>query len=56
MMKKEVIALSNLHHKNIVKLMDIFHVKDKLIVIMEYLSGGELLNYWKRFEGRRIPE
>lgn len=49
MMKKEVIALSNLQHKHIVKLMDIFHVKDQLIVIMEYLSGGELLNYWKRF-------
>jgi len=37
MMKKEVIALSNLQHKNIVELMDIFHVKDELIVIMEYL-------------------
>jgi len=56
MMKKEVIALSNLEHKYIVKLMDSFHIKDQLIVMMEYLSGGELLNYWKRFPGRRMPE
>ena len=56
MMKKEVIALSNLHHKNIVKLMDSFSIKEQLIVIMEYLEGGELLEYWKRFPNRRMPE
>ena len=56
MMKKEVIALSNLQHKNIVKLMDSFPIKDQLIVIMEYLEGGELLEYWKRFPNRRMPE
>ena len=23
---------------------------------MEYLSGGELYDYWHRFKGRQIPE
>ena len=49
MIKKEVEALSSLQHKNIVKLIDTFTKSDekKLIVVMEYLSGGELYDYWK---------
>lgn len=54
MIKKEVIALSKLNHPGIVRLVDSFPVVDnkrvgsthKLVVVMEYLRGGELLTYW----------
>ena len=58
MIKKEVEALSGLKHKNIVKLLDaIPQPQDsQLIVVMEYLAGGELYEYWKRFKHRQMPE
>ena len=58
MIKKEVEALSNLKHKNIVKLLDAVPKaqEGQLIVVMEYLAGGELYDYWKRFENRQLPE
>ena len=58
MIKKEVEALSGLKHKNIVKLLDAVPKAQErqLIVIMEYLAGGELYEYWKRFENRQMPE
>ena len=51
MLKKEVEALSNRRHKNIVKLLDAVPraEEQQLIVVMEYLAGGELYDYWKRF-------
>ena len=54
MIKKEVEALSGLRHKNIVKLVDAVPEAEKrqLIVVMEYLAGGELYEYWKRFPNR----
>jgi len=54
MIKKEVEALSSLKHKYIVKLLDaIPKAQEKsLIVVMEYLAGGELNEYWKRFPNR----
>ena len=54
MIKKEVEALSGLKHKHIVKLVDAIPKAQErqLIVIMEYLAGGELYEYWKRFENR----
>lgn len=54
MIKKEVEALSGLKHKHIVKLVDAIPKAQErqLIVIMEYLAGGELYEYWKRFERR----
>jgi len=57
LMKKEVIALSNLEHTNIVKLIDSFpENNNQLVVIMEYLKGGELYDYWHRFPNRKMPE
>lgn len=58
MMKKEVEALSSLQHKHIVKLIDSFPKPEKhqLVVIMEYLPGGELYDYWCRFPNRQVPE
>ena len=58
MIKKEVEALSGLRHKNIVKLLDAIPraEEQQLIVIMEFLAGGELYDYWKRFKHRQMPE
>ena len=58
MIKKEVEALSGLNHKYIVKLIDAVPKaqEQQLIVVMEYLAGGELYEYWKRFPDRQMPE
>jgi len=49
MITKEIEALSQLRHKNIVKLFDYFPLpkKQQLIVVMQYLKGGELDEFWK---------
>lgn len=49
MITKEIDALGQLRHKNIVKLLDYFPLpkKQQLIVVMEYLGGGELDDLWK---------
>jgi serine/threonine protein kinase len=49
LIEKEITALGQLKHKNIVKLHDYFPLpkKQQIIVVMEYLKGGELLGLWK---------
>jgi serine/threonine protein kinase len=44
LMTKEIEALKKLKHKHIVKLINSFPLpaKKQLIVVMEYLEGGEL--------------
>lgn len=42
---KEINMLRGLRHPNIVDLLDSFHVKDKVCFVMEYCSGGELMDY-----------
>lgn len=58
MIKKEVIALSKLEHGSIVRLIDSFpHAnQNQLVVVMEYLAGGELFEYWQRFPHKQMPE
>ena len=57
-MKKEVEALSKLSNKHIVKMYEYFPhpTSDKLVVLMEYLKGGELYEYWHRFPKKIMPE
>ena len=57
-MEKEVKALSALKHKGIVKLIGAIPKaeSEELLIIMEYLAGKELYDYWKRFEDRKMPE
>lgn len=57
-MKKETEALSKLKHKHIVQMYEYFPhpSKDQMVVIMEYLRGGELYDYWMRFSDRKVPE
>ena len=58
MVEKEVKALSALQHKHIVKLIGAFPkpYDQELLVVMEFLAGKELYDYWKRFKGRKMPE
>ena len=58
MITKEIDALGQLRHKNIVKLLDYFPLpkKQQLIVVMEYLRGGELDDLWKSQTMRRFSE
>jgi len=58
MITKEIDALGQLRHKNIVKLLDFFPLpkKQQLIVVMQYLKGGELDDLWKAQPMRRFSE
>jgi serine/threonine protein kinase len=49
MITKEIEALGKLRHKNIVKLYDYFPLpkKQQLLVVMQFLKGGELDDLWK---------
>lgn len=49
MMFKEISALKNLKHKNILKILNAFTIKRemKVILVLEYLEGGELKKYVK---------
>jgi serine/threonine protein kinase len=58
MVNKEIEALAKLKHKHIVKLHAWFPLpkEHKIVLIMEYLEGGELYEYWKSKEGKRVTE
>jgi len=47
-MNKEIEALSKLKHRHIVKLYKRFPLpkKHQIVLVMEYLEGGELYQYW----------
>lgn len=49
MVFREAGALKNLNHKNIVKIINFYTLKNmmQVVFVMEYLEGGELLNYIK---------
>lgn len=57
-MNKEIEALAKLKHKNIVKMYNWFPLpkEHKIVLVMEYLEGGELLNYWQSKPGQRMSE
>ena len=41
----------NLKHRGIIKLKQVFRVKQTIVLIMEYAQGGDLLSYLKK-EGK----
>lgn len=43
--RKEAINLSKLHHKNIVKVIDVFDENNTTYYVMEYVNGGTLDDY-----------
>jgi serine/threonine protein kinase len=58
MMNKEIEALTKLKHRHIVKLYNSFPLpkKQQVIVVMEYLEGGELQEYWYSKPHRIVSE
>ena len=49
MMFKEISALKNLNHRNILKILNAFTLKHemKVVLVLEFLDGGELKKYVK---------
>ncbi|VDL70857.1 unnamed protein product [Nippostrongylus brasiliensis] len=58
--RREIRIMSALHHPNIIQIYEVFENREKIILVMEYASGGELYDYVSRFgslpesEARRI--
>uniref|UniRef100_A0A8R1DFQ6 Protein kinase domain-containing protein n=1 Tax=Caenorhabditis japonica TaxID=281687 RepID=A0A8R1DFQ6_CAEJA len=58
--RREIRIMSALNHPNIIQIYEVFENKDKIILVMEYSSGGELYDYVSRcgslpeVEARRI--
>lgn len=47
-MKNEINILLDLHHRNVIELIEVHESKNSLYVILEYLGGGSLSDYLKR--------
>ncbi|CAD5219082.1 unnamed protein product [Bursaphelenchus okinawaensis] len=43
--RREIRIMSMLKHPNIIQIFEVFENKDKIILVMEYASGGELYDY-----------
>ena len=41
----EIEALRELHHPNIIQLLDVYITEEKIYIIMELMEGGELFDY-----------
>ncbi|KHJ84117.1 kinase domain protein [Oesophagostomum dentatum] len=58
--RREIRIMSALNHPNIIQIYEVFENREKIILVMEYASGGELYDYVSRFgslpesEARRI--
>lgn len=57
-MNKEIEALAKLKHRHIVKMYNSFPLpkNHQIIVVMEYLEGGELYSYWESKENKIVSE
>lgn len=45
---REVMILTNLKHRNIIRLFEVFDVGKAIMLSMEYAGGGELHGYWEQ--------
>nr|CAD2205055.1 unnamed protein product [Meloidogyne enterolobii] len=43
--RREIRIMSMLNHPNLIQIYEVFENKDKIILVMEYASGGELYDY-----------
>ena len=48
--KKEISILSGLQHANIVRFIGLKKYKGELYMIMEFMNGGDLLQYIRKYE------
>ncbi|XP_061113965.1 NUAK family SNF1-like kinase 1 [Conger conger] len=52
--QREIEITSSLKHPNIIRIHEVFESKDKIVIVMDYASQGELYDYVN--ERRRLPE
>ncbi|XP_062314411.1 NUAK family SNF1-like kinase 1 [Osmerus eperlanus] len=52
--QREIEITSSLKHPNIIRIHEVFESRDKIVIVMEYASRGELYDYVH--ERRRLPE
>ncbi|XP_056129992.1 NUAK family SNF1-like kinase 1 isoform X2 [Lampris incognitus] len=52
--QREIEITSSLRHPNIIRFHEVFESRDKIVIVMEYASRGELYDYVH--ERRRLPE
>ncbi|KAL2103776.1 hypothetical protein ACEWY4_000644 [Coilia grayii] len=43
--QREIEIVSHLSHPNIIQMHEVFECRDKIVIVMEYASGGELYDY-----------
>ncbi|XP_028309830.1 NUAK family SNF1-like kinase 1 isoform X2 [Gouania willdenowi] len=52
--QREIEITSKLRHPNIIRFYEVFESRDKIVIVMEFASRGELYDYIQ--ERRRLPE
>ncbi|XP_029995533.1 NUAK family SNF1-like kinase 1 [Sphaeramia orbicularis] len=52
--QREIEITSSLRHSNIIRFHEVFESRDKIVIVMEYASRGELYDYIQ--ERQRLPE
>ena len=54
MLKREILAMDQLHHPHVVRLFEVIETFSKIYLVMEYAGGGEL--YQKVHQEGRLSE
>nr|CAB3264473.1 NUAK family SNF1-like kinase 1 [Phallusia mammillata] len=49
--RREMEIMASIQHENIIQIHEVFENQDKIVIVMEYASGGELYNYLERKRG-----
>ncbi|XP_074500264.1 NUAK family SNF1-like kinase 1 [Sebastes fasciatus] len=52
--QREIEITASIRHSNIIRFHEVFESRDKIVIVMEYASRGELYDYIQ--ERRRLPE
>jgi len=52
--RREIDFMTSLNHPYIIRIKEVYESREKIILVMEYASGGELYDYLNRM--KRIPE
>mmetsp|Transcript_10785 Transcript_10785/g.10685 ORF Transcript_10785/g.10685 Transcript_10785/m.10685 type:complete len:144 (-) Transcript_10785:264-695(-) len=55
-LRTEISIMKKLDHPNIIKLYDVIEDDEKIMLAMEYLSGGCLRNYLKKRAHKKVSE
>ena len=53
---QEVYILRKIRHSNIIRLYEVFESEKNFLMVMEYASGGDLLQYFNKKKGLEEQE